>query len=227
MKQSYNILIIDEHPMVIECYKDALTFLSSTDSKFKFKIDTATDILTAIKKVKSCIPQNNPHDLILLAISLPRCDTYKLNSGEELGHFIKEIIPNVKIIVITSQNDNIRLFSIISNLNPHGLIIKTDMSSQDLLIAIKYVISGSIYYSKSANEILRKKANQTIVLDHIDIDIMVELSNGSKMKDLQQLIRLTKSGIEKRKRLLKQKFNIASNRDRDLILSAKRMGYIK
>jgi hypothetical protein len=68
--------------------------------------------------------------------------------------------------------------------------------------------------------------SQNIVLDDLDIQLLVELSNGAKMKELEQLLPLTKSGIDKRRRLLKEKLNLQSNSDRDLVLKAKEKGFI-
>jgi hypothetical protein len=63
-------------------------------------------------------------------------------------------------------------------------------------------------------------------LDDLDIQLLVELANGAKMKELEQLLPLTKSGIDKRRRLLKEKLNLQSNSDRDLVLKAKEKGFI-
>jgi len=192
---------------------------------FKLKIDTVLSISTAVDKIKS-ISMENSFDLILLDISLPPCREYKLNSGEELGEYIKNKLPNVKLIVITALNDNLRLLNIYYNLTPDGFLIKSDITSNSLLMTVKTVLSGDTFYSKTVSELLRKRAVQNVNLDYIDINILLELSNGFKMKELMQLIPLTKSGIEKRKHLLKQKFKIKNNSDRDLVLAAKNKGFI-
>ena len=83
-------------------------------------------------------------------------------------------------------------------------------------------MKGWKFFSNNALD----KTSSTINLDNIDFDILTELANGAKMKDLEQIIPLTKSGIEKRKRLLKYKFKISTNSDRDLVIKAKEKGYI-
>ena len=64
------------------------------------------------------------------------------------------------------------------------------------------------------------------LLDDIDRRILYELSIGTKTKDLPALVPLSLTGIEKRKRLLKQIFDIDSTDDRELILAAKEKGFI-
>ncbi|MFI0431386.1 hypothetical protein [Mariniflexile sp. HMF6888] len=46
------------------------------------------------------------------------------------------------------------------------------------------------------------------------------------MKELVELIPLTKSGIEKRRRILRDVFNIKTDSDRELILAAKEKDFI-
>lgn len=68
--------------------------------------------------------------------------------------------------------------------------------------------------------------NNTYALDDNDLLLLYEMSNGAKLKDLLKIIPLSKSGIEKKKALLKEKFNITNNSDRDLIIITKQKGYI-
>ena len=46
------------------------------------------------------------------------------------------------------------------------------------------------------------------------------------MKELINIVPLTKTGIEKRKRLLKNAFKVTGKSDRDLIIEAKEKGFI-
>ena len=71
-----------------------------------------------------------------------------------------------------------------------------------------------------------RKNTSNFHLDNINIQILNEISNGTRAKDLPKYIPLSKSGIEKRVRFMKQYFNIVDNENRTLILTAKKMGYI-
>jgi hypothetical protein len=46
------------------------------------------------------------------------------------------------------------------------------------------------------------------------------------MKDLPNVLPMSIAGIEKRKRQLKEMFNVQENEDRELILKAKEKGFI-
>ena len=62
--------------------------------------------------------------------------------------------------------------------------------------------------------------------DNIDRKILYELSIGTRMKDLPDIIPLSIAGIEKRKRHLKQIFNINSPNDKELLKIAKEKGFV-
>jgi len=225
-RMKYNILIIDDHPIIIEGYKNAIEYFNQTNSEIEFEVESATSIDIAIQKTKKSISSNKVFDLVILDISLPESKSFNIKSGEYLGIYIKNLAPKIKTIVITALNDNIRLVNIFSNLRPQGLLIKSDITGGELIRAIKTVVEGSNHLSKSMVDLLHLKTSCNFKLDNLDLNILIELSNGAKMKDLQQIIPLTKSGIEKRKRNLKSKFKILSNSDRDLVLAAKRKGFI-
>jgi len=223
IKENYSVLIIDDHPMIAEGYTNVLEDFSLNNTNYKLKIDSAYGIDSAINKIKD-LNIKDAFDLILLDISMPASIEHSMSSGEDLGVYIKERFPNTKIIVLTLLNDNLRLLNIFNSLNPEGFIIKSDLTSKTLLVAVNTVINKKKYYSETIKVFLHKKASQKVVLDRIDISILQELANGSKMKELLKLIPLTKSGIERRKRLLKEVFNAKS--DRDLVLFARKKGFI-
>jgi len=218
-----NILIIDDHPMIAEGYTNVLEAFSLNNTDYKLKVVSAYSIDSTIKKIKG-LNTKDTFDLILLDISMPPNKEHNIFSGEELGIYIKERLPNTKIIVLTLLNDNLRLLNIFNSLNPDVFIIKCDLTSKGLLEAVKTILTGNKYFSETINTLLLKKARQKVVFDHIDKSILQELANGSKMKELIQLIPLTKSGIERRKRILKKTLKAKS--DRDLVITAREKGYL-
>lgn len=225
MVKELNVLIVDDHPMIIEGYSNAIKCHFKEHPIFSFNIESATSIDETVKLVNNILPQNK-FNLVLLDISLPDGNTTKMHSGEDLGLFIKSKLPGVKIIAITALNNTIRLLNVMKKLSPQGLLIKSDTDSEVLITAIKDVIKERDYYSHSIVELFKKRFSQNIVLDNIDIQLLVELSNGAKMKELQELLPLTKSGIDKRKRLLCYKLGVQKSCDRDLVIKAKEKGFI-
>ncbi len=64
------------------------------------------------------------------------------------------------------------------------------------------------------------------VIDENDRKMLYELSRGAKMKDLPDIIPLSLAALEKRKRHLKEIFNVEQMEDRFLILAAKEKVFI-
>lgn len=225
MKKKHSILIVDDHLMIIEGYKTALKFGFSNFSEAKLEIDYAVNFNEAIEKI-NCSRAKVTYDLVVLDLSLPRCEKHKMNTGEDLGIWIQSVMPETKLLVITSYNDTIRINNVLNQLNPEGFLLKSEISAMDLVTAVDRVLSGKLDYSKKVTEILKSKNTANFHLDNISIQILKEISNGTKAKDLPKYVPLSKSGIEKRKRYLKEVFKTKTESDRELIMAARQRGYI-
>lgn len=225
MNQEHSILIVDDHLMIIEGYKTALKFGFSNFSNAHLNIDYAVNFKDAIERIEYS-KIHAPYDLVVLDLSLPRCPKYKMNTGEDLGDWIRSGFPNTKLLVITSYDDVLRINNVLNRLNPEGFLLKVEVSAIDLVTAVHRILNNKFHYGKKVNEILKNRHASNFHLDHINIQILKEISNGTKAKDLTKYIPLSKSGIEKRKRYLKEVFKTKTETDRELILAARERGYI-
>ncbi|MDB9954592.1 DNA-binding response regulator [Flavobacteriaceae bacterium] len=159
-------------------------------------------------------------------IKLPPSRDGKILSGEDLGLLIREMLPNSRIIISTTFNNNFRVHSILKNINPEGLLIKNDITPLELLETIRIVVNDPPYYSKTVIKLLRDQVLNDFILDEYDRKILYELSIGTRMKDLPNLLPLSIASIEKRKRNLKRMFNVKKMDDRQLMISAREKGFI-
>ena len=173
MKSIYNVLIIDDHPLIAEAYKTALKHVTQKDESIYFEIDTALTIDEALDKFNKMAGKNK--ELIaFLDIKLPVSKDAKILSGEDLGLKLKEILPNAKIIVSTTYNDNYRIYNILKTLNPDGFLIKNDITPKELVDSIIQVIYDPPAYSKTVIKLLRKQMYNDFILDKIDTQIRLE-----------------------------------------------------
>ena len=95
-----------------------------------------------------------------------------------------------------------------------------------MIKAVGAVLDGKLYFTDSVLEVLRNNVSSDHMLDSMDRRILYELSIGTKMKDIPNVLPLSIAGIEKRKRNLKVIFNIKKNSDKELIQLAKKKGFI-
>ncbi len=219
-----NVLIIDDHPIIADAYKSAMSKISEANDAYTFNIKEANNIDSATYELNK--NSSTTFDIIFLDIKLPKSQDGHLLSGEDLGLEIRRITPKSKIIVATTYNDNYRLNNILKSINPDGFLIKNDISSNELVEAIETVIRNPPHYSKTILQLLRKHITNDFIIDKIDRQLLYELSLGTKMGDLPNIIPMSIGGIERRKRQLKEAFDVSKMDDKTLVEIAKQKGFI-
>lgn len=224
--KSFNVLIIDDHPLITAGYKSACSNIAKNNNTYFFNIEEVKDCDSANEKINYFAANNKTLDIVFLDILLPESKDGKILSGEDLGLKINNLLPDSKIIISTTYNDNYRVHNLFRNLNPDGFMVKNDITPKELVIAIKTVIEDPPYYSKTVTKLLRKEITNDFILDDIDRRLLYELSIGTMMKDLPDILHLTISALEKRKRHLKQIFDAVSPYDKILLQKAKEKGFI-
>lgn len=225
MNKKIKTLIVEDEPLMIQPMKLALNQLSESNGLLDFEILTSLDCDTAVNEIERAV-KSEPFDLVLLDINLKPSANGKYLSGEDIGVEIRRFFPNAKIIVLTSHNNNYRLNNILKTLNPDGFLIKSDVDFVKLLDALKTVIEDTPYYSRAILKLMRRHIINDFTLDRIDRQLLYQLSKGAKMKHLSDVIPLSKSAIELRKRNLKEVFGVEEGDDRNLLIRAEECGFI-
>jgi len=225
IRETLNVLIVEDHPFIASLYIKAFDIVSNKNKFLKFKITTAVDCESACLKIKKA-KKTAPFHLVLLDICIPSCEDNKLLSGEDLGLKIKQTFKDISLIVLTSHDDNHKLYCIFETLNPDGFLVKTDFTQHDLTRAITDVVNGDAYYSKTITKLIRSRMCNQIAIDKKDRAILYHLSEGLKMKDLPKVINLSLAAIERRKRHLRDIFDTKKQDDKALIARAKAKGFI-
>lgn len=220
----FKTLIVDDHPLIGNAYKQALEKVLFSHGK-ELRVDFIDTIEEAIKRIENDSYFGNI-DLVFLDIRLPKGKQDKVLSGEDLGMMIKKKYPQLKVIIATTFNDNYRIHSILKNVDPEGFLVKNDLTPDELILAIENILKAPPYYSKTVLKMLRKQLSSNVLLDGTDRRLLYELSIGTKMKDLPEILPLSKAGIERRKRNLKLIFDVENGSDRELIYQAKERGFI-
>ncbi|QNK77145.1 response regulator transcription factor [Winogradskyella sp. PAMC22761] len=225
MKKEHHILIVDDHLLIIEGYKQVLKTYFSNFSDTLLQVDYAVSFNAAVEKVKYSQKEGS-YDLIILDLSMAPSQLHKMNTGEDLGVWVRRLMPKTKLLVITSYDDTIRINNVLNQLNPEGFLLKSEIDAMSLTTAVHGVLENKLIFGKRVGEVLKNRQLSNYHLDTIDLQILKEISNGTKAKDLPNYVPMSKSGIEKRIRMLKQQFNVLEHSNRELVLSAREKGYI-
>lgn len=217
-----NILIVDDHPFIIEGYKNAITRYNPKE--FEFFISQANDCKSAYDIITN--PDTLAFDIAFLDISMPTYEEKGLFSGEDLAKLLNEFMPKCKIILLTMYTELLKIKNIIDTINPSGLVIKNDLTFDELLFGFDKVIKNEIYYSQSIQKMMDQDQHEAMEIDLFDKQILFHISKGTKITDIPQYIPITLSAIEKRKQNLKELLNLVYGSDIELVREAKNKGLL-
>lgn len=217
-----NILIVDDHPFIIDGYKNAITRYKPDIYEYSFT--QGKDCETGYNIVTN--QETPPFDVAFLDISMPIYSEKEIHSGEDLAKLIMELMPNCKIILLTMYTELLKIKNIIDTINPAGLVIKNDLTFDELLFGFDIVLKDEIYYSHSVIKMANQNNNEVDGIDQFDKLILFHISKGTKTKDIPQYIPISLHAIESRKVTLKELFKIETGNDIDLIREAKVRGII-
>ena len=223
MPKKIKILMVDDHPFIIEAYKNTLA--GYKNERYVMEIDQASDCKSGYEIIASAADRKENFDVAFLDISMPSYDEKKIFSGEDLAVFIKEKMPDCKVILLTMHTEMLRISNIIKKIQPNGLIIKNDLTFDELLNAFDKIMSGEPYYSKTVFNFINNSLTE-LTLDEIDREIIHHLSNGVMTKNIPHYVGLSLSAIEKRKLHMKDIFSIIGCNDEELIREAKSRGML-
>ena len=222
MTNPINILIVDDHPFIIEAYKNAIN---------KYAGDTIAFTVTQAGDCKSGYEYIAGHnkkqfDIAFFDISMPEYAEKGIYSGEDLAMLMRTEMPDCKIILLTMHSELLKINNIIKTINPNGLIIKNDLTFDELIFAFDKIIKNESYYSQTVIQLVGQSQFNSIELDVFDKQILYHLSKGVKTKDLPQYVTLSLSAIEKRKLSIREVLEVKGGTDVDLIREAKYKGVI-
>lgn len=217
-----NLLIVDDHTPIIEGYK-AILFYNKSGAIITTK--EANDCETAYKIITN---SNNPtpFDVVFIDVTLPPYIEKNILSGEDLVPYIRENFPVTKIVILTSHTESLVLFRILDNCNPEGLLVKSDFSSEELILAFDTILKGEQYYTKTVHKHIKEVKENVKILDNYNRQIIILLSQGIKTKNLHEHLHLSVSAIDKRKVAIKNYFGIEKGTDEDIIREARKQGLI-
>ena len=215
-----NVLIVDDHPFIIEGYKNAITRYNPKE--YDFLILQAHDCKSGYDLIED---EKTPHfDVAFLDISMPAYEEKDIFSGEDLAKLILKRMPNCKIILLTMYTELLKIKTIIRTINPNGLIIKNDLTFDELLFAFDKVMKNDKYYSQSVQKMLNQSPHNSIEIDEFDKQILFHLSKGTAVEYMPEYIPISLNAIEKRKLSLQELLKIKSGSDEELVKEAKKKG---
>jgi DNA-binding NarL/FixJ family response regulator len=215
--------MVDDHPIIIEGYQNVLLATKQDDQELH--VDTANNCDEAVTMIEQA-SKKYPYDVCFFDISLPGSKDGKYASGEDLALLAKKLMPRAKIVILTMFNESFRIHNIIKEIDPHGFLIKSDLTSMELADGFQQILKSPPYYSSTVSNYMKKSISSEIYIDDINRKILHLLSQGIKTKNLNEYIDISTSAIEKRKKSLKILFSVDDGKDETLLKEAREKGYL-
>jgi len=220
---NYNVLLVDDHPMIIAGFVQALDIIKENNEKFDFSRDSAVDCTTAAELISD---KKKKYDLICLDLSLPGSKDGKYNSGEDLAKLAKKHQPKAKLLICTMLENNYKVLNVMRRIDPDGFLVKSDTNPDILISAIENLLKGKTYQSSTVHQMLKKTIEFSHNIDEEDLKILFYLSKGILTKNLPEHLGLSLSAVEKRKKQMKQFFDIPNRNDKILLEKAREKGFL-
>ncbi|MEA1901769.1 MAG: response regulator transcription factor [Thermodesulfobacteriota bacterium] len=197
-----NILIADDHRVVIEGIKSAL----QEHPEFEV-VGEAVDGLEAVEFAKSLKP-----NIVIMDISMPNL------SGIEATRQIKALNPGNQIVIYTMHSDK----EFVIDLFKAGIsayVLKDDPLS-DLILALKAVEGGGTYFSTMAPTILARhmeemeekttSKNSFDTLSQREMEVFQLLAEGKRIKEIANQLFISPKTVESHKYNIMEKLQAAS-----------------
>ena len=220
-KNPVNVLIVDDHPFIIQAYKNALNKYS--EQGIEFNVTQANDCKTGYELITD---ENNDFHLAMFDVSMPEYTEKNIHFGEDLAKLMTERMPECRIILLTMHVEFDKINSIIKNVNPNGLVIKNDITFNELIFALDKILKNEKYYSQTVVTMFGQSDFNILELDSLDKQILVHLSNGFESQQITRHVPLKVDIIEFRIERLKELFNIKGATHIELVKLARLRGII-
>lgn len=222
-EQPPRILIVDDHPLICKGYELIIQNGIQKGTLSNFKIEIANSLEAAYELF---IKPSVTFDLVFLDICMNPFREKDIFSGEDLGKFIINKYPNIKILVMTSLTEKIRLKGILKNLRPNAFLVKCEVNEFHLVTAIQYVMNNQFYYSHSISNMLHERSVANDCFDEEEKEFLYLLSKGYRNKQITNQLHWSLSKVEKRKRALHKKLCVEKGTTMALVDKAKEYGII-
>jgi DNA-binding NarL/FixJ family response regulator len=201
---AYSIFIVDDHDIIREGLKTILRRQSDYEV-----IGEAKDGEEALEKVSSLKP-----DILLLDITMPK------KTGLEIIEQVLKKSPSTKILIISVHKANAYVLKALQS-GVKGYLSKEN-AADDLLQALRKIVSGQVYLDAQASDYLLKKvskpqeemAAQSLLTDR-ETDVLRLVAEGKAAKEIAALLSLSPRTVENYKNNMLRKLGL--HRTSDLI----------
>ncbi|WP_035694329.1 response regulator [Flavobacterium soli] len=213
-----NVLVVDDHPMTVSGYIESLSL------KGLFLQSPSFYKAYSCKEAFLRLAYPVLFDLAIIDYGLPSHEAENIYSGIDLARLIQQQHPDCKIIMITAHTEVLIIYDIFKKLQPDGLIVKNDITPENLPWTILQIIEGNNHQSPTAKNIIKEIWKKDLMVDDTNRQILLYLSKGYKLKKIEITLLLSLSAIQRRIAQMKAAFDVKE--DSSLVEEAILSGFL-
>jgi len=197
--EKIRIVLVDDHPLVLEGIIARLEDEPSLDV-----VGSANDGAQALTLIDEVQP-----DVVLMDISMP------VMNGFEATERLRAEQPNVRVLILSMHESREYILKLIQ-CGAAGYVLK-DVSSNELITAIKTVYSGATYFSAGASQSLFSQADfqpsgqaseSREVLTSREQEVLRLLAQGASNKAMARQLDISVRTVETHRLNIKTKLEI-------------------
>ena len=193
-EEKISLVIVDDHPLVLDGLVSRLERSDQVEV-----VGLANNGEEAIKLVEHIMPS-----VVLMDINMP------VMNGIEAAEIFKEKFPNIKLLVLSMHNDREYVMNMARS-GAKGYVLKS-ASADEMLMAIKAVHMGGVYFSPDIAKILASQPDSYMddTLSSREQVVLSLLASGLSNKEMARELDISVRTIETHRRNIKTKLDIST-----------------
>jgi len=188
-----NVLIIEDHSLIIQGYVNILTDIAPVGS-------VALQVAKSAESIFYIYQDNDGNhmrnDLAIIDYHLINNEGKNIN-GLDIALTIRRRDPACKIVIITAEYRLAILFDIYKKVDPEGLLLKNDLDYDLLKSYLEKVFNGAKVRSLTVTNQLQSIWKYEFLIDDRNREILYYLSLGYKIKDIADAVLITSRSVQR------------------------------
>lgn len=200
------ILLVDDHPMIVEGY--AMALYKYFNGPKLLSTEKATNFVEAKKLIDKELAHGDFYDYAMVDFSMPLQNGLDWKNGGDIVLYLKSVMPECKSIIITGHTEVVTIYDIVKNVRPNGMVNKHEITPESVGLILEEIDKNSKYHSGEIRKILLQMEKNDVMYDDYNRAILVLLSKGYKLIDLENHVPLSLPTIKKRVAKMKEVFSV-------------------
>ncbi|MCP9752368.1 helix-turn-helix domain-containing protein [Ferruginibacter sp. HRS2-29] len=211
------VIIAEDHESSNLSVQKVMEDLRILQSDYFYYCD---DALNRIKVAKNA---DKPYEVLITDLYFDDDGTSQtIKDGFELIKAAREVQPDIRVIVFSSENKPAKIKSLYDEMHIDGFVRKARHDVKELKLAFEAITKGDRYYSRETSLLL--KQTKAYEFTDFDISIIRLLAEGHRQKEISDQLECSASTIEKTLKKLRDEFGFLKNEQ--LVLKLKDAGLL-